>query len=88
VTPDALGAMDSAEYAGSVISAETAEAFVRWCAATVGLGFHPDTLFKDYYTYPEQQRCFSGDVAHRLDLLLAAAWDYVDVYEVIEEARK
>ena len=47
-----------------------AEAFLRWCCAEIGVGFHPDTRFGDYVV-DGGVPAFDSAEAARLDRLMA-----------------
>lgn len=58
----------------------TAVAFVQWCVATIGLGYHPDTSFQEYVE-PDGKRCFSDRDAAELDRMQEVAFSWCDPYE-------
>lgn len=67
-------------YVGDVTDATTAREFLRWCCATIGIGFHPDIEFTEYEPALGEPE-FTPAELRRLEELLAAAFTHLgDVY--------
>lgn len=64
-----------------VVDHDSAIGFIRWCVATIGRGYHPDTPFSEYVT-PEGNRFFTASEAARLDELQNASFKWCDPYEL------
>jgi hypothetical protein len=62
----------------SVNDAQSAEAFVRWCARTIGMGFHPDTPVASYD--PPFAAIDAVAIQSRLDGI--EEFDLCDVYAI------
>lgn len=59
----------------------SAVAFIKWCIATIGLGYHPDTSF-DQYVLADGARCFTDEETATLNALQSDAFNWCDPYEV------
>lgn len=51
----------------------SAKEFLRWCCTNIGLGFHPDTLFKDYID-ADNKRLFTDLQSIKCDVMMAQAF--------------
>lgn len=56
---------------------ESAEAFIRWCCREIGIGFHPDTRFKNYVE-ASGAATFDDASASRLEREISWAFNFLD----------
>lgn len=64
-------------FPGDVTDATTAREFLRWCCATIGIGFHPDIEFTEYEPALGEPD-FPPAELRRMERLLAVTFTYLD----------
>lgn len=72
------------------MNTQNVQEFLEQCIDYIGLGFHIDTDFSDYYDLRSGQKMFSTSVADEYNNKLSECIDYcnqndIDIYELAAE---